>query len=119
MSLRINLTFPGPEEDESLRNVRSIDQVRDFYGKFATQLPDVGRYWKAYIEHEEEMAKAHGIALGKVGLDISSYSIYSDYISFLKFVQDEQRPVLLKTAVLLGYKAANEYPTSSLDRNFP
>ncbi|CAJ0606603.1 unnamed protein product, partial [Cylicocyclus nassatus] len=32
---------------------RPIDQARNFYEKLVTQFPNAGRYWKAYIEHEE------------------------------------------------------------------
>nr|CDJ96334.1 Suppressor of forked domain containing protein [Haemonchus contortus] len=53
--------------------------------------------WKCYVFYvretkghlssfREKMAKAYDFALDKVGLDMNSYSIYSDYISFLKTV---------------------------------
>ncbi len=32
------------------------------------------------------MAEAYNFALDKVGLDVNSYPIYSDYIAFLKAV---------------------------------
>lgn len=34
----------------------------------------------------EKIAEMYDFALDKVGLDISSYSIYADYIAFLKSV---------------------------------
>ncbi|VDN02352.1 unnamed protein product [Thelazia callipaeda] len=91
---------------------RPIDQVRSFYEKLVKQFPNAGRYWKAYIDHElrgknyenvescyvfyvretkghlstfrEKMAQAYEFALDKIGLDMHSFSVYSDYLSFLK-----------------------------------
>ena len=38
------------------------------------------------LDFREKMAQAYDFALEKVGLDMLSYNIYADYISFLKTV---------------------------------
>lgn len=53
--------------------------------------------WKCYLNYvketkgglttfREKMAQAYDFALDKMGMDIQSYSIWNDYIQFLKGV---------------------------------
>lgn len=37
--------------------------------------------------HREKMAQAYDFALDKIGMDIHSYSIWNDYVTFLKSVE--------------------------------
>lgn len=43
---------------------------------------------KKYIYfYREKMAQAYDFALDKIGMDIHSYSIWNDYVTFLKSVE--------------------------------
>lgn len=44
------------------------------------------RFITSYI-HREKMAQAYDFALDKIGMDIHSYSIWNDYVTFLKSVE--------------------------------
>lgn len=40
-----------------------------------------------FIETREKLAQAYDFALEKIGMDLHSYSIWADYIAFLKSVE--------------------------------
>lgn len=40
-----------------------------------------------YLFFREKMAQAYDFALDKIGMDIHSYSIWNDYVMFLKSVE--------------------------------
>ncbi|VDP78553.1 unnamed protein product, partial [Schistosoma curassoni] len=71
-----------------LRDAQSkkIDDAREVFERIVTQFPVAGQYWKIYI-NQEKMAQAYDFTLDKMGLDLNSYSIWADYISFLRSTQ--------------------------------
>jgi cleavage stimulation factor subunit 3 len=40
-----------------------------------------------HVPYREKMAQAYDFALEKIGMDIQSYSIWNDYVNFLKAVE--------------------------------
>ncbi|KAN0042314.1 hypothetical protein ACTFIV_004877 [Dictyostelium citrinum] len=90
---------------ENLRNVKNVE------------------FWKSYItyikqlENREEIIKAFEFALESIGMDISSTSIWTDYIQFLK---DEKATTQFEegqkmTAIRKLYQRAIENPMHDLD----
>ncbi|CAJ0945592.1 unnamed protein product, partial [Mesorhabditis belari] len=75
---------------------KNFSKVEELFNKCLVHILNID-LWKTYVFYvretkghvpslREQMAKAYDFALEKVGLDLYSYSIYSDYISFLKTV---------------------------------
>ncbi|VDN53119.1 unnamed protein product [Dracunculus medinensis] len=79
--------------DHELRG-KNYENVEKLFGRCLIHILNID-LWKCYVFYvretkghlssfREKMAQAYEFALDKVGLDMHSYSIYSDYISFLK-----------------------------------
>ncbi|KAK6025438.1 hypothetical protein OSTOST_08662 [Ostertagia ostertagi] len=75
---------------------KNFENVENLFNRCLVKVLNID-LWKCYVFYvretkghlssfREKMAKAYDFALDKVGLDMNSYSIYSDYISFLKTV---------------------------------
>ncbi|CAI4231019.1 unnamed protein product [Auanema sp. JU1783] len=75
---------------------KNFENVEALFGRCLVHVLNID-LWKTYVFYvretkgllstfREKMAKAYDFALEKVGLDVNSYSIYADYISFLKIV---------------------------------
>uniref|UniRef100_F1KXJ8 Cleavage stimulation factor subunit 3 n=1 Tax=Ascaris suum TaxID=6253 RepID=F1KXJ8_ASCSU len=79
--------------DHELRG-KNYENVEALFGRCLIHVLNID-LWKCYVYYvretkghlssfREKMAQAYEFALDKVGMDMHSYSIYSDYISFLK-----------------------------------
>ncbi|KAL6735069.1 hypothetical protein Aduo_005546 [Ancylostoma duodenale] len=75
---------------------KNFENVENLFNRCLVKVLNID-LWKCYVFYvretkghlssfREKMAKAYDFALDKVGLDMNSYSIYADYISFLKTV---------------------------------
>ncbi|MCP9263716.1 Cleavage stimulation factor subunit 3 [Dirofilaria immitis] len=78
---------------EQLRG-KNYENVESLFGRCLIHVLNID-LWKCYVFYvretkghlssfREKMAQAYEFALDKIGLDMHSYSIYSDYLSFLK-----------------------------------
>uniref|UniRef100_A0A8L7T3U5 Suppressor of forked protein, putative n=2 Tax=Onchocercidae TaxID=6296 RepID=A0A8L7T3U5_BRUMA len=79
--------------DHELRG-KNYENVESLFGRCLIHVLNID-LWKCYVFYvretkghlssfREKMAQAYEFALDKIGLDMHSYSIYSDYLSFLK-----------------------------------
>ncbi|KHN81350.1 Cleavage stimulation factor subunit 3 [Toxocara canis] len=79
---------------ESQLRGKNYENVEALFGRCLIHVLNID-LWKCYVYYvretkghlssfREKMAQAYEFALDKVGMDMHSYSIYSDYISFLK-----------------------------------
>ncbi|PAV61630.1 hypothetical protein WR25_00658 [Diploscapter pachys] len=81
--------------DHELRS-KNFENVENLFQRCLVHVLNI-ELWKSYVHYvreakghlpsfRETMAEAYNFALDKVGLDVNSYPIYSDYIAFLKAV---------------------------------
>uniref|UniRef100_A0A158QHI6 Suf domain-containing protein n=1 Tax=Rodentolepis nana TaxID=102285 RepID=A0A158QHI6_RODNA len=76
---------------------RNYDRVAKLFQKCLVKVLNID-LWKLYLQYvkdskcklpnfREKMAQAYDFTLDKMGLDLSSYSIWADYITYLKSTQ--------------------------------
>nr|CAG4643764.1 EOG090X026K [Lepidurus arcticus] len=82
---------------EQEMKARNYDRVEKLFPRCLIKVLHID-LWKLYLtyikegkaslpNHKEKMAQAYDFALDKIGLDVNSYPIWNDYISFLKGVE--------------------------------
>lgn len=75
---------------------RNYEKVEKLFQRCLIKILNID-LWKLYLSyvketkqqlatHKEKLAQAYDFALEKIGMDLHSYSIWSDYIQFLKSV---------------------------------
>ncbi|XP_019553197.1 protein suppressor of forked [Aedes albopictus] len=76
---------------------RNYERVEKLFQRCLVKILNID-LWKLYLTyvketkaglstHKEKLAQAYDFALEKIGMDLHSYSIWQDYISFLKSVE--------------------------------
>ncbi|KAL5108037.1 Cleavage stimulation factor subunit 3 [Taenia crassiceps] len=76
---------------------KNYDRVEKLFQKCLVKILNID-LWKLYLQYikdtkgkhpnfKEKMAQAYDFTLDKMGLDLNSYSIWADYISFLRSTQ--------------------------------
>ena len=82
---------------EQEMKVRNYEMVEKLFQRCLMKIFNI-ELWKLYLSYvketkatlatyKEKMAQAYSFALDKIGMDINSYSIWNDYILFLKNVE--------------------------------
>ncbi|XP_014227135.1 protein suppressor of forked [Trichogramma pretiosum] len=82
--------------EQEMKN-RSYEKVEKLFQRCLIKILNI-ELWKLYLTYvketkaslttyKEKMAQAYDFALDKIGMDIHSYSIWNDYIVFLKSVE--------------------------------
>ncbi|KAI2808562.1 Cleavage stimulation factor subunit 3 [Blomia tropicalis] len=81
--------------EQEIKN-RNYEKVEKLFQRSLIEVHNID-LWKCYLNYikdakanlrsfREKMGQAYDFALDKMGIDINSYSIYNDYVSFLKNV---------------------------------
>ncbi|XP_054160446.1 cleavage stimulation factor subunit 3-like [Oppia nitens] len=76
---------------------RNYDKVERLFQRCLTKVLNID-LWRCYLtyikdtknsfpDYREKMAKAYDFTLEKIGIDIQSYSVWNDYVHFLKNVE--------------------------------
>ncbi|CAD6230581.1 GSCOCG00006831001-RA-CDS [Cotesia congregata] len=79
--------------------MRNYEKVEKLFQRCLMKILNI-ELWKLYLSYvketkaslatyKEKMAQAYDFALDKIGMDIHSYSIWNDYVTFLKSVEAE------------------------------
>ncbi|XP_055693756.1 protein suppressor of forked isoform X2 [Lutzomyia longipalpis] len=82
---------------EQEMRARNYERVEKLFQRCLVKILNID-LWKLYLTyvketksglstHKEKLAQAYDFALEKIGMDLHSYSIWSDYIQFLKSVE--------------------------------
>ncbi|XP_034234284.1 protein suppressor of forked [Thrips palmi] len=82
---------------EQEMKARNFEKVEKLFQRCLMKVLNID-LWKLYLtyvketkaslaSYKEKMAQAYDFALEKIGMDIQSYSIWSDYVNFLKGVE--------------------------------
>ncbi|XP_055704982.1 protein suppressor of forked [Phlebotomus papatasi] len=82
---------------EQEMRARNYERVEKLFQRCLVKILNID-LWKQYLTyvketksglstHKEKLAQAYDFALEKIGMDLHSYSIWSDYIQFLKSVE--------------------------------
>ncbi|XP_071875267.1 protein suppressor of forked-like [Bombus fervidus] len=82
---------------EQEMKMRNFEKVEKLFQRCLKKILNI-ELWKLYLSYvketkaslatyKEKMAQAYDFALDKIGMDIHSYSIWNDYVTFLKSVE--------------------------------
>ncbi|XP_043289608.1 protein suppressor of forked isoform X2 [Venturia canescens] len=82
---------------EQEMKMRNFEKVEKLFQRCLMKILNI-ELWKLYLSYvketkaslatyKEKMAQAYDFALDKIGMDIHSYSIWNDYVTFLKSVE--------------------------------